>query len=134
MHIVTAIWAFAVLSAATFSAASPPSEPPPELRKARENSKLSEQTRDRIAEEVAALKASGKASPEVVAAYEVYLARVQEIVIEHQKLVAQMEAAYSAHQGRIADRGCFRRSGRRSGSRQRGRIRRPFKGTGPPIQ
>ena len=99
-HMVTALWAFAVLSAATFSAASPPSEPPPELRKARENLKLSEQTRDRIAEEVAALKASGKASPEVVAAYEVYLTRVQEIVIEHQKLAAQMEAAYSAHQGR----------------------------------
>ena len=99
-HIVTALWAFAVLSTATFSAASLASEPPPELRKARENLKLSEQTRDRIAEEVAALKASGKASPEIVAAYEVYLARVQEIVIEHQKLAAQMEAAYSAHQGR----------------------------------
>jgi hypothetical protein len=99
-HIVTALWAFAVLSTATCSAASLASEPPPELRKARENLKLSEQTRDRIAEEVAALKASGKASPEIVAAYEVYLARVQEIVIEHQNLAAQMEAAYSAHQGR----------------------------------
>jgi hypothetical protein len=81
-------------------AASPPAAPPQELQNARENLKLSEQTRDRIVEEVAALKASGKASPEVVTAYEAYLARVQEMVAEHQKLVAQMETAYSAHQAR----------------------------------
>jgi hypothetical protein len=81
-------------------AAPPTALPPDEIQKARENLKLSEETRDRIAEEVAGLKASGKASPEVVAAYEVYLARVQEIVLEHQRLLAQMEAAVSAHAGR----------------------------------
>jgi hypothetical protein len=81
------------------SAASAP-DAPQELLKARENLKLSEQTRDRIAEEVSTLKASGKASPEIVAAYEVYLSRVQEIVIEHQKLAAQMEDVYRAHQNR----------------------------------
>jgi hypothetical protein len=89
-----------VFSAVAIAAAPPSAEPPQEIRKARENLKLSEQTRDRIAEEVAAIKSSGKASPEVVAAYEAYLARVQEMVVEHQKLVAQMEAAYSAHQSR----------------------------------
>jgi hypothetical protein len=77
-----------------------PAQPPVELQRARESLKLSEQTRDRIAEEVAALKASGKASPGVVTAYEAYLARVQEMVVEHQKLVSQMEAAYSAYQAR----------------------------------
>jgi hypothetical protein len=62
--------------------------------------KLSEQRRDRVAEEAAALKASGKASPEVVKAYETYLARVEDIVAENRKVVAQMEAAYSAHRAR----------------------------------
>ena len=81
-------------------AAPPTALPPDEIQKARENLKLSEETRDRIAGEVAGLKASGKASPEVVAAYEVYLARVREIVLEHQRLLAQMEAAVSAHAGR----------------------------------
>lgn len=80
-------------------AAPPTALPPDEIQKARENLKLSEETRDRIAGEVAGLKGSGKASPEVVAAYEVYLARVQEIVLEHQRLLAQMEAAVSAHAG-----------------------------------
>jgi len=87
-----------VFSASAVGAASPPAAPPQELQRARENLKLSEQTRDCIAEEVTAIKSSGKASPEVVAAYEAYLARVQEMVVEHRKLVAQMEAAYSAHQ------------------------------------
>ncbi|MCU0586065.1 MAG: hypothetical protein MUC46_08360 [Desulfobacterales bacterium] len=80
-------------------AAPPTALAPDEIQTARENLKLSEETRDRIAGEVAGLKASGKASPEVVAAYEVYLARVQEIVVEHQRLLAQMEAAVSAHAG-----------------------------------
>lgn len=76
------------------------STPPAELEKAREELRLSGQTRDRIADEVAALKASGKASAEVVAAYETYLARVQEMVVEHANLVDQMEAAYNAHLSR----------------------------------
>jgi hypothetical protein len=90
-----------VAAAALFIFACPlGAAPPDEIQKARENLKLSEQTRDRIAGEVADLKASGKASPEVVAAYETYLARVQEIVVENQKLVAQMEASVIAHVGR----------------------------------
>ena len=36
----------------------------------------------------------------MLSAYETYLARVQEMVDENQKMLAQMEAAYSAHQGR----------------------------------
>jgi hypothetical protein len=98
--IIAAAWVLVFISAPAPGAPSPPAEYPIELQRARENLKLSEQTRDRIAEEVAALKASGRASPEVVAAYETYLARVQELVVEHQRLAAQMEAAYSAHQAR----------------------------------
>ncbi len=95
------VWAAAALLffSPALGAASPAAPPPNDLQRARENLKLSEQTRDRIAGEVADLKSSGKASPEVVAAYEVYLSRVQDIVVEHQKLVAQMEAAVSAHLG-----------------------------------
>lgn len=98
--IIAAAWVLLLISAPAPGAPPPPAGYPIELQRARENLKLSEQTRDRIAEEVAALKASGRASPEVVAAYETYLARVQELVVEHQRLAAQMEAAYSAHQAR----------------------------------
>jgi hypothetical protein len=73
---------------------------PFELERARETLKISQATRDRIAGELSDLKASGKASPEVLAAYETYLARVQELVDENQKVLSQMEAAYSAHQAR----------------------------------
>jgi hypothetical protein len=101
MRSVTASgWFILVVSAAALGAASAPSGPPPELQNARETLKLSEQTRDRVAAEVAALKASGKASPEAVKAYETYLARVEDMVAENRKVVAQMEAAYSAHLAR----------------------------------
>jgi hypothetical protein len=84
---------------ALVSAAPPsPAIPPPELQKAQEELRLSQETRDRIAGELAALKASGNASAGVVAAYETYLARVQDMVIENQNLVARMESALSAHQ------------------------------------
>jgi hypothetical protein len=89
---------FLVLGGAAIAASSPPANPPPELQKARDDLKLSEETRDRIAGEVAALKASGKATAEVIAAYETYLARVQDMVVENQNLVARMETAYRAHQ------------------------------------
>jgi hypothetical protein len=71
-----------------------------ELEKARAELRLSEQTRDRVSAELAALKASGKASAEVVAAYEAYLARVEDMVVEHNNLVSRMEAAYHAHLSR----------------------------------
>jgi hypothetical protein len=71
--------------------------PPPELQKARDDLRISQETRDRIAGELAALKASGKASAELVAAYETYLARVQDMVAENRNLVARMEAAHGAH-------------------------------------
>lgn len=73
---------------------------PFELERARETLKISQSTRDRIADELTDLKTSGKASPEVLSAYETYLARVQELVDENQKVLAQMEAAYSTHQTR----------------------------------
>ena len=95
--LMAAAWAFLFLAVSALGASPPAAEPPAELQRARENLKLSEQTRGRIADEVAALKASGNASPEVVAAYEAYLSRVQEMVVEHQQLVAQMESAYNAH-------------------------------------
>ena len=89
--------AILVLNVAAIAVASSPAIPPPELQKARDDLRLSQETRDRIASEVAALKASGKASPEVVTAYETYLARVQDMVVENQNLVARMETASSAH-------------------------------------
>jgi hypothetical protein len=92
---------FGLVAFALLAGAAPlsPTTPPPELQKARDELRLSQETRDRIAAEVADLKASGKASPEVVAAYETYLARVQDMVVENQNLVARMEAAFSVHQG-----------------------------------
>jgi hypothetical protein len=91
---------FGLLTFALLASAAPlsPTTPPPELQKARDELRLSQETRDRIAAEVADLKASGKASPEVVAAYETYLARVQDMVVENQNLVARMESAFSVHQ------------------------------------
>ncbi len=88
------------LTGAAFAAPALSAAAPFELERARETLKISQSTRDRIAGELSGLKASGKASPEVLSAYETYLARVQEMVDENQKMLAQMEAAYSAHQGR----------------------------------
>jgi hypothetical protein len=89
-----------LLVGAAFAAAAFAAATPFELERAREALKISQATRDRIAGELADLKVSGKASPEVLSAYETYLARVQEMVDENQKVLAQMEAAYSAHQTR----------------------------------
>ena len=97
-RLTTTAVAILLLSGAAIAAHSSPAIPAPELQKARDDLRLSQETRDRIASEVAALKASGKASPEVVTAYETYLARVQDMVVENQNLVARMETAYSAHQ------------------------------------
>jgi len=91
---------FLFLGIASIADPSPLVISPPELQKAREDLRLSQETRDRIAAEVAALKASGRASPAAVTAYETYLARVQDMVVENQNLVARMESALSAHQGR----------------------------------
>jgi len=88
------------LAGAAFAAPVLSAAAPFELERAREALKISQSTRDRIAGELSGLKASGKASPEVLSAYETYLARVQEMVDENQKMLAQMEAAYSAHQAR----------------------------------
>jgi hypothetical protein len=81
------------ITVAAFAAATPF-----ELERARETLKISQATRDRIAGELADLTVSSKAAPEVLSAYETYLARVQEMVDENRKVLAQMEAAYSAHQ------------------------------------
>jgi hypothetical protein len=90
LFLIGAAFAAPALSAAT----------PFELERARETLKISQAARDRITGELSDLKASGNASPEVLSAYETYLARVQEMVDENQKALAQMEAAYSAHQAR----------------------------------
>jgi hypothetical protein len=88
------------IAGAAFAAPAFAAAAPFELERARETLKISQSTRDRIAGELSGLKASGKASPEVLSAYETYLARVQEMVDENQKALAQMEAAYSGHLAR----------------------------------
>jgi len=84
-------------SAPALGAQSRHEEDPPELVQAREGLKISQATSDRIAGELEALRSSGKATPEVLAAYETYLARVQDMVAENEKVVAQMESAFAAH-------------------------------------
>jgi hypothetical protein len=67
------------------------------LAQAREDLRISQATEKRIATELAQLKKSGNASPEVIKDYEIYLDRVRAMVAENQKTVNDMEAAYSRH-------------------------------------
>jgi hypothetical protein len=76
-------------------ASAAPAEPP-ELIQARENLRVSREARDRVAGELEALKSAAKASPEAVAAYETYLARIQDLVDENELVVSRMEAALAA--------------------------------------
>ncbi|MCU0584893.1 MAG: hypothetical protein MUC46_02335 [Desulfobacterales bacterium] len=100
-YLVIAAACFILLMNASAPAAQPPAAVQPEdLQRARANLKLSEQTRDRIAAEVATLESSGKASADVVTAYRAYLERVEELVVEHRGVVARMEAACNAHRAR----------------------------------
>ncbi|UCF89781.1 MAG: hypothetical protein JSW39_15890 [Desulfobacterales bacterium] len=63
------------------------------LAQARENLRVSEATRRQAAAELAELRSSGKASPEIVSAYEAYVQSVEAIVDENRKTVREMEAA-----------------------------------------
>jgi hypothetical protein len=65
------------------------------LQLARENLRVSEATEARIALELEKLKNSGKAYPETLKEYEIYLARAGEMVEENRKVVKEMEAAYA---------------------------------------
>ncbi len=70
-----------------------------QLEQARSELSVSQATEERITSELKALKESGKATPEMVKDYEIYLSRVQSMVAENQKIVEEMEKAYARHQG-----------------------------------
>jgi hypothetical protein len=67
------------------------------LENARENLRISQATEKRIVSELEQLKRSAKASPQVIKDYEIYLQRVQAMVAENQKIVRDMEAAYTRY-------------------------------------
>ena len=56
------------------------------LERARAELLISQATELRIATDLAELKASGQATPAIVADYEIYLSRVQDMVAENQNL------------------------------------------------
>ncbi len=66
-----------------------------ELEMARENLRISQATKERIASELERLVNSGKTSPDVLEDYETYLARVQAMVAENLKMVSEMEKVYA---------------------------------------
>jgi len=84
---------------------APVTPPPPQsaiekkLEQARSDLAVSRSTEARIASELQALKQSGKANPDDLRNYEIYLSRVQEMVAENQKIVGEMERAGAAHHG-----------------------------------
>jgi hypothetical protein len=69
------------------------------IEQARSDLAASKATEARIASELNALKQSGKASPDDLKNYEIYLSRVQAMVAEHQKMVEEMEKARAGHRG-----------------------------------
>ncbi len=85
------------LCLACSSFATAPQKVPTALEMARENLLISQATEKRIAYELKQLKKSGKASPEVVKDYEIYLDRVQAMVAENQRIVNEMEATYARY-------------------------------------
>jgi len=64
------------------------------LETARENLRLSQATYARIAADLEQLKSSGKASPELIKNYEIYLQRVEEMRDENRLILETMEKAY----------------------------------------
>ncbi len=85
------------LCLACSSFATAPQKVPTALEMARENLRISQATEKRIAFELEQLKKSGKASPEAIKDYEIYLNRVQAMVAENQKIVRDMEATYARY-------------------------------------
>ncbi|MBW2410648.1 MAG: hypothetical protein JRF72_12680 [Deltaproteobacteria bacterium] len=79
------------------SFATAPQKVPTALEMARENLLISQATEKRIAYELEQLKKSGKASPEVIQDYEIYLDRVQAMVAENLRIVNEMEATYARY-------------------------------------
>jgi hypothetical protein len=67
------------------------------LETARENLRLSQATYARIAADLEQLKSSGKASPELIKNYEIYLQRVGEMRDENRRTLEAMEKAYAAN-------------------------------------
>ena len=67
------------------------------LELARENLRVSQATERRIASELEQLKSSGDTPTEVISDYETYASRVQAMVEENERMVREMEAAYTRH-------------------------------------
>jgi len=66
------------------------------LETARETLRLSQVTYDRIAADLELLKSTGKASPELIKNYEIYLQRVGDMRDENRRILESMEKAYAA--------------------------------------
>jgi hypothetical protein len=66
------------------------------MEAARETLRLSQATYDRIAADLEQLKSSGRASPELIRNYEVYLQRVGEMREENRRILENMEKAFAA--------------------------------------
>lgn len=77
--------------------ASSTEDPRIRMELARQDLRISEVTAARIAADLDQLRSSGNASPEVIKDYEIYLARVNEMVTENRKILGKMQAAYSKH-------------------------------------
>jgi len=67
------------------------------LENARENLRISQATEKRIASQLEQLRQSGNAAADVIKDYEIYLERVQAMVVENQKIVRAMEATYARY-------------------------------------
>jgi len=67
------------------------------LESARKELRIRMATEEQIASELAKLKKSGNASPDIVEDYERYLNRIQDMVAEHRNVVAKMEALLAGH-------------------------------------
>jgi len=68
------------------------------LAQARMDLSISEATEARIAGQLASLKKSGNASPDVIRDYETYLDRVHRMVIENRKILEEMEAVLGRYE------------------------------------
>jgi len=75
------------------------------LESARKDLRISIATEEQIASELAKLKKSGDASPDIVEYYELYLSRVQAMVDENRKVVAKIEALNARYDIRKAPDG-----------------------------
>ena len=85
------------LSLATLCYGASVEELKSKLELARQDLRISEAMEARIAFELGQLKKSGNVSPEILEDYEIYLNRVQEMVLENRKIVKKMEALYARY-------------------------------------